>query len=731
MLNKQLDPIERLPMSRLSIASVLFASMLMLPVQAQQAGSPTVLSVGGIPVTKAEFEAIYKKNNKEPQVTREALDEYMELFVNYKLKVREAQALGMDTISRFRTELEGYRKQLVKPYLIDRSLNDALVREAWERAQKEVRASHILVALQEGATPEDTLAAWKRINALRDRVLKGEDFAAVARGKGGSDDPSAASNGGDLGWFSVLQMVYPFENAAYNTPVGQVSQPVRTRFGYHIVRVDGMRPARGRMKAAHIMLRSTEADPEEKRRRVEDQVREIHRRIATGELTFEAAALRYSEDDGSSTRGGELPEFSTGKMIEEFEDAAFALPHDGAVSEPVLSRFGWHIIKRLSHTPPPNFDEAQSELKNRIARDSRAEITRTAFLRNLRKAYEVKEETKNLKGVIARLDTTVFMKGVSIHDTIARRDFQAGPIMHGGLRYERELMGMLHNGRLISVRSKQYEELPHTMDDTLVVRDLFPGWKMDRSAKALKALGKPLFSFRGLTYTQADLLTYIESGQRREPSMPLKDYVERKYQAFVDEKLLAYEEEHLEEKHPELRMLLQEYHDGILLFELTDQKVWGKAVRDTVGLMEFFNAHRDRFMWPQRHEATIYTCANAQVARELRKQLAKGVRGAELAKRLNKDDVLALQIDAGTYSAEERPVLKDLDKTGLSADIPVDGQVVVVDVVRILPPAPKELDEARGAVTAAYQDSLEKAWIEELRAKYPWEVNRDVLYSIQ
>src|SRR5690606_30823543 len=209
---------------------------------AQQAGSPTVLSVGGIPVTKAEFEAIYKKNNKEPQVTREALDEYMELFVNYKLKVREAQALGMDTISRFRTELEGYRKQLVKPYLIDRSLNDALVREAWERAQKEVRASHILVALQEGATPEDTLAAWKRINALRDRVLKGEDFAAVARGKGGSDDPSAASNGGDLGWFSVLQMVYPFENAAYNTPVGQVSQPVRTRFGYHIVRVDGMRP---------------------------------------------------------------------------------------------------------------------------------------------------------------------------------------------------------------------------------------------------------------------------------------------------------------------------------------------------------------------------------------------------------------------------------------------------------------------------------------------------------
>ncbi|MBK8228162.1 MAG: peptidylprolyl isomerase [Flavobacteriales bacterium] len=225
---------------------------------------PVLMTVDRQPVTRAEFEAIYKKNNKEASVTKEALDEYLELFINYKLKVREAETLGMDTIGKFRNELDGYRKQLARPYLIDRELNDALMREAYDRSTQEVRASHILLQVPPDASPEDTMAVWKRITALRDRIMNGEDFATVAKGVGGSEDPSAQKNGGDLGWFSALQMVYPFENAAYNTPEGTVSQPVRTRFGYHMVKVTGRRPARGQMKVAHIMLRSTDQDSPEK-----------------------------------------------------------------------------------------------------------------------------------------------------------------------------------------------------------------------------------------------------------------------------------------------------------------------------------------------------------------------------------------------------------------------------------------------------------------------------------
>ncbi|MCB0793780.1 MAG: peptidylprolyl isomerase, partial [Flavobacteriales bacterium] len=239
--------------------SILFvaACVAVLPILAQEAATdPVLMHVDGIPVTRSEFEAIYKKNNKDAAVTKEALDEYLDLFINYKLKVREAESLGMDTVSKFQKELAGYRDQLARPYLIDKELNEGLIQEAYDRSMQEVRASHVLVQLAADAAPADTLAAWKRIKGLRDRLVSGEDFATVARSKGGSDDPSAQKNGGDLGWFSALQMVYPFENAAYRTEVGQISDIVRTRFGYHVLKVFDKRPARGQVRVAHIMLRT-------------------------------------------------------------------------------------------------------------------------------------------------------------------------------------------------------------------------------------------------------------------------------------------------------------------------------------------------------------------------------------------------------------------------------------------------------------------------------------------
>ncbi|MEZ4756827.1 MAG: peptidylprolyl isomerase [Flavobacteriales bacterium] len=694
-----------------------------------QVSDPVLMTVDGAPVLRSEFEAIYKKNNKDASVTREALDEYLTLFTNYKLKVRAAEALGMDTVQKFRNELDGYRKQLARPYLTDRDLNDALLREAYDRSQQEVRASHILVSVTPEASPEDTLAAWKRIMALRERIVGGADFATVAQEKGGSDDPSAAKNGGDLGYFSALQMVYPFESAAFATPVGELSQPVRTRFGYHIIKVTDKRPARGSMKAAHIMLRSTDQDSPERQSQVEKRVREIHAQVMDGRLTFEDAALKYSEDESTSTKGGELPVFSTGKMIEEFEDAAFALPSNGAVSEPVRSRFGWHIIKRLDYTPPTSFEAARNELKTKIARDSRSERTRQVFLDRLKKEYGYVAYPANLKKVTALLDTNVFRKGVAVNDTTLRRQFVEGAFTKDGLNYRRELVGAISGGRLIAARSRQYDEMAQTMDDTVVVREIFEGWRYDRR-KAAK-LTKPVFSFAGVTVSQQDLLDRLESAQRRERAMDLKAYVTDRMNAYADERILAHEDGQLEAKHADFRMLMKEYRDGILLFELTDQKVWGRAVRDTAGLLAFHEAHRNDFMWPTRYDADIYTCADAKVAAQLRTLLKKGKRGAQLTEVLNAKDPLALSIDNAYFTAEQKPFLAQLDKPGLSKDITVNGQVVVVDLKQVMPPAPKALEEARGAITAAYQDALESEWIAELRARYPVTVNKDVLYSIQ
>ncbi len=695
---------------------------------AQQAADPVLLTVDGKPVTRGEFEAIYKKNNKDAPVTQQALNEYLDLFINYKLKVRAAEEAGLDTVTKFRTELDGYRKQLARPYLIDRELNDQLMREAYERMGTEVRASHILVQVAPEAAPEDTLAAFKKISALRARVLAGEDFATVARSKGGSDDPSAAKNGGDLGWFSALQMVYPFETAAYNTQVGEISAPVRTRFGYHIIKVVAKRPARGQVRAAHIMMRAPENDTTGRAADAERKIREVHAQLVAGQISFEDAALRYSEDESSSGKGGELPMFGTGKMIEEFEDAAFALKKDGDISEPFRTRFGWHIVKRLEYKDPPTYDEAKGELKAKIGRDSRADITKKAYLEKLKKDYHYTAYPANVKALYKLVDTTVYMKGAVITDTLLRKDVTEGIVMHKGMKYKREINGTLQGGKLVNVRSRKHDDMPKNPTDTVVVRDVHEGWTPD--AAKLAKLTKPVFTMDGATYTQKDLLEYIAAKQRREPVKPLPAFIEDRFIAFADEKVLEYEDAHLEEKYPDFRMLMKEYRDGILLFELTDQKVWSRAVKDTVGLERFYEANKMNWMYPLRYEADLYDCASADVAKQVRGLLKKGKRGADLTTVVNKGSALNLTIDSGVFSEEERPYLKGSTNVGLTPNFDVNGRVVFADLKGVLAPSPKPLSEARGLVTAAYQDELEKEWVKELRAKYPVVVNKDVLNSI-
>ncbi len=689
---------------------------------------PVLMTVDGRPVTRSEFESTYKKNNKNAPVTKEALDEYLDLFINYKLKVRAAEEAGLDTVSKFKTELDGYRKQLARPYLIDRELNDELVREAFDRSREEVRASHILVKVEPEASPADTLVAWKRINALRDRVVGGEDFKVVASGKGGSEDPSAEKNGGDLGWFSVLQMVYPFETAAFNTPVGQVSKPIRTRFGYHIIKVVGRRPAQGEVKVAHIMVRASDQDPADKQAAAEAKVHEAYNRVKSGELTFADAALKYSDDDGTSGKGGELPMFGSGKMIEEFEKAAFALKKNDDVSEPFRTSFGWHIIKRLDYKAPPAFEEAKADLKSRIARDSRAEITRKKFLNDLRTTYKYKEFPKDLKALDKLVDSTVFQRGTTLTDTLLRKEVVEGTVMHKGVAYDRAIVSVLRGGKVSSAHARRTDAPEPQPTDTVIVRDTQKGWVP--SAAVLAKSTKPVFTLDGHNYTQADFLKYVESRQKRESKQPIANYMAERYKVYVDDMVLEYEDGRLEQKYPDFRALMKEYRDGILLFELTDQKVWSKAVKDTVGLDAFYTEHKMDWMYPVRYEADIYSCKDAAAAKLLREQYKKGKRGAELLQAVGKKRADVVEIESGTWSAEERPILKGLTLPGLSNDIAFESSVKVVDLKRVLQPEPKPLAESRGLVTAAYQDQLEKDWLKELRAKYPVRVEQDVLYSI-
>ncbi len=642
------------------ILSIFFTCAFLQNANAQDKNA-AVLTVDGEATSLEEFENIFRKNNRDSSITNQSLDEYMELFINFKLKVKEARELGLDTITKFKNELDGYRAQLARPYLTDTEVLNGLIQEAYEHEKSEIRAMHILVKCEPNAAPADTLIAYNRIIATRERIVQGEDFVTVAKSKNGSDDPSAKDNGGDLGYFTAFQMVYPFEEAAYNTPVGQISMPVRTRYGYHIIKVTDKREARGEILVAHIMVKpKSEANGD---LNAENKIREIHQKLMAGENTFEDLASKYSEDGSSSKKAGELPWFGTGKMVMEFEDAAFNLKKDGDFSAPVKTDFGWHIIKRLGYRPLAPFAEREKDLKNKVTKDGRSEQTRSSFVNKLKSSYHFTMNQKELAKLCAKADSNVF------------------------------------TGKL-NVKKGQLKKALMTID------------------------GKPV--------TVGSFNEYMRTKGATKSIVSPAEFVKIQANKFGEEKLLAYEDGKLEDKYTAFRLLMKEYREGILLFELTDQKVWSKAVKDSAGLANFYQSNNTKFMWPERAETAIYTCSNAEIAKTLRKLIGEGRDKSSIAGELNKDTQLNLQIEEGLFTKDDRRILSQTEwKVGLSKDIPDNGQIVIVDIRKILPVAPKKLEEAKGMITSEYQTYLEQEWIKELRRKHKYTVNKDVLYTIK
>jgi peptidyl-prolyl cis-trans isomerase SurA len=626
-----------------------------------------VMEIDGKKVTKSEFLQIYLKNNPTPKYDKQSLDEYMELFKKFKLKVAEAEALGYDTIPKLKKELAGYRKQLSQPYLIDSTKNSALVKQAYERMKNEVHASHILVKVAENASPEDTLAAYNRILSLKKRVENGEDFTTVAKGKNGSDDPSASRNGGDLGYFTAFQMVYQFEEAAYNTPVGKISNPVRTKFGYHILKVIDMRPARGTMKAAHIMVATgKEATPEEIEA-AHKKVDEIYAKLKAGE-SFEKLASEFSDDAQTAEKGGELPLFGTGtttRMVPEFEEAAFLLQANGEVSQPVQTAFGYHIIKRLELTPLRSFEELKKEIQGKVNKDERANVTQQSFIEKLKKTYAFKDSySKTSKWFVSNIDTNYF-KGT---------------------------------------------------------------WAADTNLKSNTAM----FTLDKKAFTQKEFAAYLKKNYRTYKSMDAKTLVQKQYTAWQNSEILAYEESKLDSKYPDFKALMQEYHDGILLYEIMSDKVWNKAIKDTSGLKTFFEGNNANYAWKKRYNAYIYECLNQDIAKQVAGMLKSDtISSRTVINAVNKNSELNLRVRTGKFEEESTPYLKGHElKKGVNAAYEFEGKYYIVKVDEILAPTQKTMSEAKGAATSDYQTYLEKEWLAEIAKKHPIVIHEQVLYSL-
>ncbi len=370
----------------------------------------TIIKVDDQKVSKSEFLQIYLKNNNAPKYDKESLDEYIDLFTKFKLKVVEAEKLGYDTIPKLVRELNGYKKQLSLPYLIDSAKNESLVKEAYSRMTKEIRASHILIKMKQNPTPKDTLMAYNKLVNIKKRLENGEDFASIAKSKNGSDDPSAANNGGDLGFFSAFQMIYPFEEKAYNTKVGEISEPFRTRFGYHILKVTDQREARGTMKAAHLMV-ATSKNAKEEFVSAKKKIDELHSKLVNGEATWEELVELHSDDPSTNKKGGLLPIFGSGsktRMLPIFEETAFSLNNDGDISAPIKTDYGYHIIKRVEKSDVKSYNELKKEIQAKVNKDIRSKKTQSTFVEKLKIKYGAKEYRSNLTWFYNNVDSTYF-----------------------------------------------------------------------------------------------------------------------------------------------------------------------------------------------------------------------------------------------------------------------------------------------------------------------------------
>ncbi len=632
--------------------------------------SRTLFTVGGNPVTVSEFEYVYNKNNVNNQAdySEKSLRDYLSLYENFRLKVKEAEALKLDTIASLKNELEGYRKQLAKSYLTDREISDKLITEAYERSKTEVNASHILVKCDENANPADTLAAYKKIMALKKRLDKGESFEKVAREA--SEDPSAKTNDGNIGWFSVFGTIYPFENTVYSLKKGELSAlPVRTEFGYHLVRLNDSRPARGQIRVAHLLIRFPEKATSEQKDSIKKRAEMVSGLISSNKSTFDDAVKEYSDDKATRVKGGELQWFGSGAGLRypaDFEEAAFGLSKDGDISKPILTQFGYHIIKRLEKRGIAPFSEEKANIKKKVERDSRSQVAKSVLV----------DRIKRESGFV------------------------------------------------------QFPELKAAFVKAITDSSILKGnWKADSALHSDKAL----FILAGKNYTQNDLIDYIEKNSKKRNDKGKDALLNEYYEGFVTTKCLEYEESMLEVKKPEFKSLMKEYRDGILLFELMDRQVWTKAVKDTTGLEAFRKNNETKYMWGNRAEVEIFNCNEQKICNDAYKMAQKKKTSDEIKAKLNKDGAKAhISSINGKYEKGQYDVVDKIEwKPGLTPINKInDSSYQFLLVKQLVNPEPKSLKEAKGYIVSDYQEYLEKTWLSDLRNKYPITVDENVFKSL-
>lgn len=568
-----------------------------------------LMTIDGQPVMASEFLYIYEKNNQESALEQKNMDEYLDLFINFKLKVHEAEANGIDTTEAFKKELSGYRAQATPKYMKDEAAIDSLVEMSYRRIAEDRRGAHIAIQCPMTADDSTVEAALAQINTIRERVTTGvekkvkvkgkwkkvrepEDFFAVALET--SSDPSVQENKGELGWITPFRYVYPFENAVYTTKVGEVTPVFRTAYGFHIALVEERRDHE-EVAAAHIMKMTPRGD-EEAEAAAKVAIDSLYELVKNG-ANFAEVAKAQSDDKGSAMRGGDLGWFGRGYMVKPFEEAAFALKDSGEISAPIKSDFGWHIIMLKGKRGIQPLEEMRESILKKVQRDERIKEADASFIRKARAEYNLPAE-------------------------------------------------------------------------------------------------------------------------------------------MSDEDVRAYADSHLEDKYPELKNLVKEYHDGILLFDISLEQVWDKASQDKEGLEAYFQAHKADYPWTEpRFKGFVVQCKNANLEKAVRAIIRNADRDSVesyINSRINiSDSITYVKCTRGLWTLGQNKIVDKLGFKQKKVEFKTNSEFPHVFVVGKKLKAPEEFADERGKVTSDYQDYLEAEWVKQLREKYPVVVDETVFESLK
>lgn len=617
----------------------------------QDLDSKTLMTIGNQNISVKEFLRVYNKNiNLVQDQNLKDIDYYINLYSKYKLKLIEAKELGYDLKDSYKKEFKSYKNQLSNAYTTDKEVTESLVKEAYNRTANEIKAQHILVRFQDN---QDSLLAYEKIQSLRSRLIN-EDFLNLRTLL--HDGKSIFVE--DLGYFSAFKMVYEFENAAFNTLVGQTSTPFRTQFGYHVVKVLDTRPSRGKVQVAHIMISNTQKDSSLV---PEIRINELYNSLIQGS-SFETLAKQFSDDKSSASKGGVMNPFKSGDINSEvFVDTAFNLNEIGSISKPIQTQYGWHILKLILKSPIQPYEIIKQDLEKKVKRDSRSLIIRKKMIEKLVSKYEIFEPNLDLSSQLITIDA-------------------------------KESLWVLKSTKL---------------------KDVF-------------------LRIEDKIYTYETFLKFLNQNNRLyEKSKSNYEFIKKQYKTFFENNLFEYKKNNLINENEEFANILKEYEDGLLLFDVMQDKIWDVAKNDTLALKLFYDNNVSKFKSKEKIVGTIISSKDKKHLKKVIKLWEKSIINQEISNQLNyKSQVIILSTGEFEITDPLLPQNKNFKK-GISKIIEFENNYVVLKVQDIIPAKTLPFEKIKGSVISKYQSFLETNWVEKLANKYHIKIDNKVLEELK